>query len=157
MEKKYTIFDLLGQVFFIFGVTVTCLAVFVVVFGADAKGMSTIFDLGEQGLAVATLGQYFLMSVLLIMIRFVLFTDGIIKGWSVLKRTICMFVVIILLVGALAYVFGWFPVNEILPWIMFFACFFICATVSVILSVLKEKKENEKLQEALDKMKRGDL
>lgn len=157
MEKKYTIFDFLGQVFFIFGVTVTCLGLFVLVFGEEAKDISTIFALGDRGLAVATLGQYFLMSVFLITIRFLLFTDCIIKGWSIRKRTICMFVTIVILIGAFAYIFGWFPVGQILPWVMFLICFFLCAVVSVILSTLKEKRENEKLQEALEKLKRGEV
>ena len=157
MERKYTIFDFLGQVFFIFGITVTCLAIFVLVFGEDAKDLSTIFALGKNGLAIATLGQYFLMAVLLNVVRFVLFTDRIIKSWSVLTRTISMFVVIVILIGMFAYLFGWFPVNDALSWIMFFLCFLICAVVSVIVSTLKEKKENEKLQEALERMKKGEL
>ena len=157
MEKKYTIFDFFSQVFFIFGVTVTCLGLFVLVFGEDAKDISTIFALGDKGLSVTTLGQYFLMSLLLITIRFLLFTDCIIKGWSIRKRTISMFVIIVIMIGVFAYLFGWFPVGQLLPWVMFFVCFFLCAVASVILSSKKEKRENEILQEALEKMKRGEL
>ena len=157
MEKKYTILDFLGQVFFIFGITVTCLAVFVVVFGEDAKNISTIFALGKAGLSLTTLGQYFLMAILLNVVRFILFTDRIIKGWSVLVRTISMFVVIVILIGLFACVFGWFPVDDVMSWVMFFACFFVCAIVSIIVSAIKEKKENEKLQEALERMKKGEL
>lgn len=157
MEKKYTIFDLLGQVFIIFGITVTCLSVFVALFGADANEMSTIFGLGEKGLAIATLAQFLLMAVLITIVRFLLFTDRIIKGWSVLMRTIGMFVIVVVAIGVFAAAFGWFPVNEVKPWIMFFVSFFICSAVSVSLSVWKEKKENEKMQEALERLKKGDL
>ncbi len=157
MERKYTIFDFLGQVFFIFGITVTCLAIFALVFGENAKDLSTIFALGKSGLTIATLGQYFLMAVLLNVVRFVLFTDRIIKSWSVLTRTVSMFAFVIVLIGVFAYVFGWFPVNDALSWLMFFVCFIICAVVSVIVSSLKEKKENEKLQEALERIKKGEL
>ncbi|MBQ8198130.1 MAG: DUF3021 family protein [Lachnospiraceae bacterium] len=157
MEKKYTIFDFLGQVFFIFGITVACLSLFVIMFGKDAKDISTIFALGEKGLAITTLGQYFLMAFLLNVVRFVLFTDRIIKRWSVLARTISMFVVIIILIGTFAYMFGWFPVGDIKSWGMFFVCFFVCAVISVIVSTINEKKENEKLQEALERMKKGEL
>ena len=157
MERKYTIYDFFSQVFFIFGITIACLSVFVLCFGADAKNKSTIFSMGREGLSIVTMGQYFLMSFLLVLIRVVLFTDIIIKNWSVLKRTIGMFVLIILLIGGFAYGCGWFPVNELLSWVMFLICFLVCATASIILSSLKEKKENEKLQEALEKMKRGEL
>ncbi len=157
MEKRYTLFDFLRQVFFIFGITVACLSVFVIVFGEDAKDISTIFALGEEGLSLATLGQYFLMAFLLNVVRYVLFTDRIIKNWSVFVRTISMFVVIVILIGLFAYVFGWFPVGDALSWIMFFVCFFVCAVVSVIVSTMNEKKENEKLQAALERMKKGEL
>ncbi len=157
MEKKYNIFDLLGQIIFIFGVTVICLSVFVIMFGADAQGMSTIFTLGNQGLAVATLGQFLLMSVIITVVRFVLFTDFVIKGWPVAVRTMCMFVLIVMIIGIFAAEFGWFPVNDVKAWILFFVSFFVCCVVSVTLSVWKEKKENEKMQEALERMKRGDM
>lgn len=157
MEKKYTILDLLGQVFFIFGVTVTCLMVFVVLFGADANNVSSIFMLGERGLAVTTIGQFLLMSALITVIRFILFTDRIIKGWSITVRTISMFVAVIIMIGVFAAYFGWFPVNDAKAWIMFFVSFFVCCAISATLSALKEKKENEKMQEALERMKKGEM
>lgn len=157
MEKKYNVFDLLGQMIFIFGVTVTCLSIFVILFGADAEGVSTIFALGNKGLAVATLGQFLLMSVLITLIRFVLFTDYIIKTWSLLARTIGMFVLVVFMIGTFAACFGWFPVNEPKSWIMFFVSFFVCCSISVTLSVWKERKENEKMQEALERMKKGEV
>lgn len=157
MEKKYTIFDLLGQVFTIFGVTVTCLSVFVILFGAEAEEMSSIFALGNKGLAVATLGQFLLMSVLITLMRFVLFTDHLIKTWSIMVRTMSMFITVIVAIAVFAAIFGWFPVNQVKPWIMFFVSFFICSAVSVTLSVFKEKTENEKMQEALERMKKGEL
>lgn len=156
MEKKYNVFDLLGQVIFIFGVTVICLSIFVMLFGADAEGVSTIFALGNKGLAVATLGQFLLMAVLITLIRFVLFTDYIVKKWSLLARTISMFVLVVLMIGVFTACFGWFPVNEAKSWIMFFVSFFVCCSISVTLSAWKERKENEKMQEALERMKKGE-
>ena len=157
MEKKENIFDLLGQMIFIFGVTVTCLSIFVILFGADAKGVSTIFALGDKGLAAATLGQFLLMSAMITVLRFLFFTDFIIKRWSIVLRTVCMFILVVIMIGTFAAYFGWFPVNEMKSWIMFFVSFFVCCTVSVTLSVWKEKKENEKLQNALERMKKGEM
>lgn len=157
MEKKYSILDLIGQAFFIFGVTVTCLSVFVALFGADANKVSTIFLLGERGLAISTIGQFLLMSSLITVIRFVLFTDRMIKGWSITVRTISMFVVVVIMIGVFAAVFGWFPVDDAKAWIMFFVSFFVSCAISVMLSAQKEKKENEKMQEALERMKKGEM
>ena len=156
MEKRYTIFDFLNQVFFIFGVTVTCLLVFVLLFGAGAVGISSIFALAEKGLAVATLGQYLLMSVVITILRFVFFTDVIIKNCPVSLRTIWMFVSVVVMIGAFAACFGWFPIDDAEAWILFFVCFFISCVISVMLSSWKEKKENEKMQEALERMKKGE-
>lgn len=156
MEKRYTIFDLLGQTIFIFGITVICLSIFVVLFGAQAGDVSTIFLLEDKGLSVATLGQFLLMSALITVLRFVFFTDYIIKGWPLFLRTICMFVLVVIMIAVFAAVCGWFPVKEAKSWIMFFVSFFICCSVSVTLSVWKERKENEQLQEALERMKKGD-
>ncbi len=157
MEKRYTIFDFFGQVFFIFGVTVTCLTGFVMLFGAEAAGMSTIFALAEKGLAVATLGQFLLMAVIITLLRFVLLTDCIIKRCPLIARTICMFVFVVIMIGVFAACFGWFPVNEVKAWIMFFVSFILSCAISVTLSVWKENKENEKMQEALERLKKGEV
>nr|MBQ8251811.1 DUF3021 family protein [Lachnospiraceae bacterium] len=157
MEKKYNVFDLLGQMFFIFGVTVTCLSMFAILFGADAEGMSTIFALADRGLSVATLGQFLLMSAIIPCLRFVFFTDFIIREWPLLARTISMFGFVVILIGIFAAGFGWFPVNDAKAWIMFFVSFFVSCTISVTLSAWKEKKENQKMQEALERLKKGEM
>ncbi|MBE5880842.1 MAG: DUF3021 family protein [Lachnospiraceae bacterium] len=157
MEKKQTIFDFLGQIIFIFGISVACLCVFCMLFGANAKRMSTIFALGNEGLAISTILQFFAMAVVISAVRWIFFSDVVLKDWSIFKRTVGMFVLVIVMIGIFAAVFGWFPVNEPTPWIMFFLCFAVCSAISITLSVTKEKKENEKMQEALERLKRGEM
>lgn len=72
-------------------------------------------------------------------------------------RTVLMFVCIILSIALFAGIFAWFPVNQIKPWIMFFICFFVCAFFSVLVSLLKEKSDNKKMQEALERLKGEEL
>lgn len=156
MIKKDTIFDFMTNVMMIFGVSVMCLLLFTFVFGEDAKAVSTIFALGNKGIALQTLLQFFVSSFLITVLEWMFFTDKIFKKMSLTVRFILTFFSIVILIAVFATIFRWFPVNMVLPWVMFLICFAVCATVSVVLSVLKEKRDNAKLQNALELLKGED-
>ncbi|MGN0132435.1 MAG: hypothetical protein ACI4AA_08340 [Lachnospiraceae bacterium] len=156
MIKKNTIFDYLAQVMIVYGISVICLCAFCLLFGEDAKGHSSIFALGNAGIPAGILGQFLWMAMIISGLRWLFFTDVLIRNLSILLRSILMFICVILSVGIFAAVFGWFPVDQVLPWMMFFICFFVCAFISVGVSVLKEKSDNRKMQEALERMKGED-
>ena len=156
MIKKDTIFDFMTNVMMIFGVSVMCLLLFTFLFGEDAKAVSTIFALGNKGIALQTLLQFFVSSFLITVLEWMFFTDKIFKKMSLAVRFILTFISIVILIAVFATIFRWFPVNMVLPWVMFLCCFAVCATVSVVLSVLKEKRDNAKLQNALELLKGED-
>ncbi len=156
MIKKDTIFDFMTNVMMIFGVSVMCILLFTFVFGEDAKEVSTIFALGNQGVTLTTLLQFFASSFLITVLEWMFFTDKIFKKMSLTVRFILTFISIVILIAVFATIFRWFPVNMVLPWVMFLICFAVCATVSVVLSVLKEKRDNAKLQNALELLKGED-
>ena len=52
MEKRRTLFDYLGQVFMLFGWIIFILNIFCRIFGESARGYSTMFVLGNEGLSV---------------------------------------------------------------------------------------------------------
>ena len=156
MIKKDTIFDFMTNVMMIFGVSVMCLLLFTFIFGEDAKAVSTIFALGNKGIALQTLLQFFVSSFLITVLEWMFFTDKIFKKMSLTVRFILTFISIVILIAVFATIFRWFPVNMVLPWVMFLICFAVCATVSVVLSVLKEKRDNAKLQNALELLKGDD-
>lgn len=156
MIKKDTIFDFMTNVMMIFGVSVMCLLLFTFIFGEDAKAVSTIFALGNKGIALQTLLQFFISSFLITVLEWMFFTDKIFKKMSLTVRFILTFFSIVILIAVFATIFRWFPVNMVLPWVMFLICFAVCATVSVVLSVLKEKRDNAKLQNALELLKGED-
>lgn len=157
MIKRNTIFDFMTNVLMVFAISVISICVFTFLFGKDAEGVSSIFALGEKGIPISTIIQFLAMAFIITMLRWVFFTDKLIKILSLTIRTILMFVMVIIMIVAFVAVFQWFPVNMVKSWIMFFICFAICATVSVIISSIKEKKENEKLQEALENLKQEDM
>lgn len=153
MIKKSTIFDYLTQIMIIWGISVLSLCLFCSLFGEMAKQYSSMFQFSNSGIAISTLMQYLLLSVIIASLRWLFFTDILIKCVSIMIRTIMMFVCVILFVGIFAAAFQWFPVNDMKSWIMFFVCFCVCACISVVVSAIKEKSDNKKMQEALEHLK----
>lgn len=156
MKQKNTIFNFLNQVFVIFGCTVLCLMVFVSLLGEEAKGVSAIFQLGSEGIAVSTLCQYLLLAVIITSLQWLFFTDCFIKKASITIRIVSMFVSVVLVIAVLAVVFGWFPVYMWQAWLGFFICFAISTAISTAVSLLKERIDNAKLQEALERFNEGE-
>lgn len=152
MEDKKTVFDYLGQVLQVFGFSILFLTVFSILFGTEAQGYSAIFLLGNSGLANATMLQFLLASVGTVALRFLFFTDTLIKNMTVIMRTVCMVLSEILMITGFICSCGWFPEDEWLPWVMFFLSFGICFVVSVGVTMCKERIENRMMQEALERL-----
>ncbi len=156
MSKRISVFDYFTQVFVVFGFSILFVAVFGFFFGEGGKEFSTMFALGKEGITFATIFQYFFMSVMVVNLKMIFFTDALIKNWPIAVRTVAMFVSVIVMVAIFARVFGWFPVDMVEAWIGFFISFFVCAVGGYVISSLKERSENKKLQDALDNFQRGD-
>lgn len=153
MKRKDDVFRFLGQILIIFGLTVSILTVMAIFVGEDAKPYSNIFSMGNQGLSLETLAQFLMLSVVITMLRFLLFSDGLISRISLVLRTCLMFFLVILIIALYAYLFGWFPVNMLEAWGAFFACFAICAFASTYIMTWKTDRENKEMEEALKRLK----
>lgn len=153
MEKKKGILGYLSEVFMIYGIAVLLLNIFCLIFGQDARDLSTIFSLGSNGLSVSTLLQFLLAIALVVTLRFVFMTDTIIKKMPVALRIILMFTSVIMVIIGFVFAFGWFPVTEVRAWLMFMISFAVSCAVSTFISVIAEKQENKKLEEALRRYK----
>ena len=153
MDEKKTIFDYLAQVMIIFGFAMLVLNIFCLVFGNAAKDISTIFELGDQGIPVGIALQFLCVSALITGLRFVFFTDVIIKKMPIWLRTVCMLTIAVMIIAAFIIIFNWFPVNMWQPWAMFFVCFGLSFLGSCFVVIVKEKVENERMEEALRRLK----
>ena len=153
MEEKRTVFDYLAQVFIVFGFAMLVLNIFCLVFGDSAKGFSAMFELGNQGIPAKIVFQFLCISFLLTGVRFIFFTDIIIKKMPIWLRTICMLIIIVIIVAAFIIAFHWFPVDMWQPWVMFFICFGISFFGSYFVMIIKEKTENKQMNEALQRLK----
>lgn len=153
MEEKKTIFDYLSQIIVVFGFSMLIMNLFCLAFGNTAKGFSTMFELGNQGVPVKIAFEFLGLSVLIIGIRLLFFTDIWIKKMPVWARTICMLISIVIVIAAFIIIFGWFPIDMWQAWVMFFICFGISFMGSYFVMMIKEKVENRKMKEALERWK----
>ena len=153
MDKRFTVFEFLAQVFMIYGITTGLLNIFCMLFGNEAVGYSTIFSLATTGVSVATSLQFLLAVTIVIVLRVVFMTDKLIKNMSLGSRIAAMFVSVFAVIIAFVFLFGWFPATDLLAWLMFIVCFAVSCAVSVIISTIAERQENRKLDEALKRIK----
>ena len=156
MEDRKTIFDYAGQVFITFGFSIMALNLFCIFIGEYAQDVSSLYSMGKEGLSTATMMQFLGVSVCITGLRFLFFTDRIIRQMSITVRTVCMLLSIIGLIVLCAFLFGWFPVNMWQSWTGFFITFSLCFVGSMIIMRLKEKTENREMEEALQRLKEQD-
>lgn len=153
MEPKKTIFDYLSQVLVIFGFTILVINIFCYIFGNSAKDFSSMFALGNQGIPLAVVFEFLCVSALIAGVRFVFFTDVLIRKMPLWLRMVCMLTSVVLLLAVFIIVFQWFPVTMWQPWVMFFLCFGISFLGSYLVMTVKEKTENRRMEEALQRLK----
>ena len=153
MDKRFTIFGFLAQVFMIYGITTGLLNIFCMLFGNVAEGYSTMFSLAGAGVSVATSLQFLLAVTVVIVLRMVFMSDMLIKNMPLGARIAAMFISVFAVTIGCVLLFGWFPADDPLAWVMFVVCFALSCAVSVIISTAAERQENRKLDEALKRIK----
>ncbi len=153
MEEKKTVFHYFGQVMIVFGFTMLVINLFCLAFGDSAKGFSSMFALGDQGIPVEIAFQFLLVSALIIGLRILFFTDLLIKKMPIWLRTICLLTSVIVLIAAFILAFRWFPPDRWEAWAMFFLCFGVSFLGSYFVMVIKERVENRQMEEALRRWK----
>ena len=153
MDKKFSVLKFLSQVFIIYGVTTLLLNILCALFGTAAYGLSTIFSFGNAGVGIETSMQFLFAVLIICALKYIFMTDILIKKMPLAARIITMFASTFGVILIFIFMFGWFPADMPIAWIMFIICFIICCTASTLLSVLAEKQENRSLEEALKRYK----
>ncbi|MDE6133520.1 MAG: DUF3021 family protein [Oscillospiraceae bacterium] len=153
MDKKFSVLKFLSKVFIIYGVTTLLLNILCALFGTAAYGLSTIFSFGNAGVGIETSMQFLFAVLIICALKYIFMTDILIKKMPLAARIITMFAGTFGVILIFIFMFGWFPADMPIAWIMFIICFIICCTVSTLLSVLAEKQENRRLEEALKRYK----
>lgn len=157
MEENKTIYSYAGQVFTTFGVIVTIFIILGMVVGEEAGMTSTLFEENFHGYSFATLLQLLLLAFFITLGRIVFLTDRLIKSMSLIARSICFVTSVIVVVISFVCLFGWFPLSNVRSWIGFFGLFTLCTAIGIIVSSMKEKAENKKMEQALEKIRQKDF
>ena len=153
MEQKKTILNYIGQLFATYGIIVTIFIVFVSVVGENAKDLSSLYQFGNQGLALDTLVQLLMLACIVTLAQILYLTDQWIKNMNIILRNILFFATICVVMGVFVAIFVWFPINNVKAWVAFAVSFVICTCISVFISKLQENAENKKMEQALEKFK----
>ena len=105
MDKKKNILDYLAQVMIVFGFTMLVMNILCLACGDSAKDFSSMFELGSQGVPLKTTFQLLCVSLLVIGLRIIFFTDMLIKKMPIWLRTICMLVSVVIVIAAFITMF----------------------------------------------------
>lgn len=151
MEERKSFLWYIKQAFFVFGITMGVMMLFTWLVGEEAQEISSMYALGNKGVPISVMAEYLVLSFFIMGFRFLFFTDCLIKNLKLVFRTIGMVLSVIVTIGIFAFLFHWFPVDNMYGWIMFLVCFGICFLGSTIMTHYMEKKENKELEEALRK------
>ncbi len=152
MEEKRTVFGYLTQVFVIFGFVMLIMNAFCLLFGESAKEFSAMFALGGQGVPAGISFQLLGVAVLIVVVRFLFFTDTFFKKMSIGARTVGMLGAVIAIIAGFVVAFDWFPANQWQPWVMFLLCFGISFLGSYFVASAREREENRRMEEALRRL-----
>ena len=149
MDEKKTVFDYIIQTMATYGIIVVIFLVFNSIIGDNAADVSSLFTLGREGLSTATLLELLFLSVILTVTRTVFLSDRWIKNMPIFLRFVLSIASIMICIIFMVIIFKWFPIDDPKSWLGFVLSFIISMIISVWITRLKEKTENEKMQEAL--------
>ncbi|WP_337537669.1 hypothetical protein [Suilimivivens sp.] len=154
MENNKTIFTYISQVFATFGIILLLFVLFGLTIGDSVKEYSSLFALGRQGFSIATILQLFFLAVIISLAQITFLTDRWIQNLALILRNILFFTTVILTIVIFVILFDWFPIDDLSAWAGFALSFAACTAASVAISRLKEKTENNKMEQALGRMQK---
>ncbi len=74
---------------------------------------------------------------------------------TMMLRYVLFFLTIMIVMVIMIAAFKWFPLADITAWIGFILSYALSMVISMLVTKLKERAENSKMQEALDKYNSG--
>lgn len=128
---------------------VTILAVLLTgrMFGEGAKKFSTMYQLGNQGLAFETLMQLLVSSAAISFVFGLQFIKKLMFVW----RSVVVVTLVTAIVIFCAWIFKWFPMKDAYAWAGFLISYGLCTLLStaiVLIQLKLKKKKYEKLLKA---------
>ena len=98
--------------------------------------------------------ELLLLAVIIPLAQVVFLTDTWIMNMSMMIRNVLFFVSVLIVIVFMIVAFNWFPTRDMTAWLGFIISYALSMIISVLITRLKERAENTKMQEALDKYNR---
>ena len=153
MEDNKTIFNYIGELFATYGIIMLMFVILNLTLGDIAKGFTSFFEYGSGSFSTNTMLQLFLLSLIICIARNLFLTDKWIKSMSILARNLAFFISVTITIIVFIILFAWFPVDLWPAWIGFIVSFAVCSAAGVLISKLKERADNKKMAQALERFK----
>ena len=154
MEDKKTIFYYIRQAFATYGIIVLAFIIMSIVIGEKTKGYAALFSMGSEGMSMPILLELLLLAVIITLAQVAFLTDTWIMNMSIVTRNILFFVSVLIVIVLMILAFDWFPVRDMNAWIGFIISYALSMIISALITRIKERAENSRMQEALDKYNR---
>lgn len=154
MEEKKTIFNYIRQAFATYGIIVLVFVVFNILLGDVAGDYSALFALGKDGMSIPVLLELLLLAIMITFAQVLFLTDKWIENMSMIIRYVLFFGTVMIVMIVMIIVFNWIPIGDMYAWGGFVISYTVSMITSALLTRLKERTENSKMQEALDKYNR---
>lgn len=143
-----------SQLFVTFFVSILSLSLIGLAVGDGAKEYSTLFSLGSNGISFASIFQMLFYSILLSLLKNLIFSETVIKKMMAKWRAVLLVLGSFLLAVIFIFSFHWFPYNYYPAWIGFFASFTVGFLISLAIMLIKSQMDNRKYEDLLIRYKK---
>ena len=144
---------IINETFITFGILTAIFAILTFFIGDEAAGVSSLFESGNFAIPVKSVFQFFILSFLTAIIKNCMYSNYMIKKLPRALRQILLFVLCFILLVIMILVCGWFSTDSKLPWLLTAIAFILSFSGTIIITILLEKKDDDKMNSALEKFK----
>lgn len=152
-ENKTTIYNFATRVLVIFSIMVLFEMIVGIFYGDDAMLNSTMFEMGNEGIAYETLMQYLLSAFITISLNTIFFSARIFKNMMAIWRLTIMLLFQTITIIGFILVFNWFPVDSFTAWCVFLLTFAGSVIISLVIMALKSRSDSKKYDDLLTNYK----
>ncbi|MHB8061386.1 MAG: hypothetical protein ACYDG2_01945 [Ruminiclostridium sp.] len=143
------IYSFLSQMLIIFSFSVLFDSAIGFFFGGEGSEYSSLFSLGNRGMAYPTIFQLLASSFLIQLLKQLFMSEKIIKTMLLLWRTVLLLLSVFIVVGGFIICFKWFPIDSFLGWICFILSYGVCFTAGTLTIVVKTRLESKRYEASL--------
>lgn len=144
---------IINETLITFGILTAIFAILTFFIGDEAAGVSTLFTSGNFALPVKSVLQFFILSFLIALLKNFMYSNYMIKKLPRILRQIILFILCFILLVIMILVCGWFSTDSKLPWLLTALAFVLSFSCTIIITTLLEKKDDDKMNSALEKFK----